>query len=94
MHLTHVVFNSSTGEFKGLPKEWQCLLQESRISRQEQEKNPWTVQEIVKFYQDGKVWDKMGALDTEPEDNGTPLQNPVSILEIRSPLSPTFTLSL
>jgi p21-activated kinase 1 len=43
VHLTHVGFNSSTGEFTGLPKEWQQLLQESGISRQEQEKNPQAV---------------------------------------------------
>ena len=63
VHLTHVGFNSSTGEFTGLPKEWQQLLQESGISRLEQEKNPQAVMEIVKFYQEGHgdVWDKMGA---------------------------------
>jgi p21-activated kinase 1 len=63
VHLTHVGFNSSTGEFTGLPKEWQQLLQESGISRMEQEKNPQAVMEIVKFYQEGggDVWDKMGA---------------------------------
>ncbi|KDQ11938.1 hypothetical protein BOTBODRAFT_96695, partial [Botryobasidium botryosum FD-172 SS1] len=64
VHLTHVGFNSSTGEFTGLPKEWQQLLQESGISRQDQEKNPQAVMEIVKFYQEGRgggeVWDKMG----------------------------------
>ena len=66
VHLTHVGFNSSTGEFTGLPKEWQQLLQESGISRQEQEKNPQAVMEIVKFYQEGPandVWDKLGAVD-------------------------------
>ncbi|KAF9240714.1 STE/STE20/PAKA protein kinase [Melanogaster broomeanus] len=63
VHLTHVGFNSSTGEFTGLPKEWQQLLQESGISRSEQEKNPQAVMDIVKFYQEGHgdVWDKMGA---------------------------------
>ncbi|KAL4250202.1 protein kinase superfamily protein [Abortiporus biennis] len=65
VHLTHVGFNSSTGEFTGLPKEWQQLLQESGISKSEQEKNPQAVMEIVKFYQEGRgeesVWDKMGA---------------------------------
>jgi p21-activated kinase 1 len=78
VHLTHVGFNSSTGEFTGLPKEWQQLLQESGISRQEQEKNPLAVMEIVKFYQEGHgdVWDKMGALDTAPEDSNGLLQNP------------------
>jgi p21-activated kinase 1 len=86
VHLTHVGFNSSTGEFTGLPKEWQQLLQESGISRQEQEKNPLAVMEIVKFYQEGHgdVWDKMGALDTAPEDNNGLLQNPVSTSEILS----------
>ncbi|KAI9464232.1 Pkinase-domain-containing protein [Boletus coccyginus] len=66
VHLTHVGFNSSTGEFTGLPKEWQQLLQESGISRSEQEKNPQAVMDIVKFYQEGHgdVWDKMGAVET------------------------------
>ena len=67
VHLTHVGFNTSTGEFTGLPKEWQQLLQESGISKSEQEKNPQAVMEIVKFYQennrgDTSVWDKMGAI--------------------------------
>ena len=66
VHLTHVGFNTSTGEFTGLPKEWQQLLQESGISKSEQEKNPQAVMEIVKFYQEGRaegsVWDKMGAI--------------------------------
>ena len=62
VHLTHVGFNSSTGEFTGLPKEWQQLLQDSGISKSDQEKNPLAVMEIVKFYQEGggDVWDKMG----------------------------------
>ena len=95
VHLTHVGFNSSTGEFTGLPKEWQQLLQESGISRQEQEKNPLAVMEIVKFYQEGHgdVWDKMGALDSAPEESPSLLQNPVSTSEIRSLLYSTFTLS-
>lgn len=67
VHLTHVGFNTSTGEFTGLPKEWQQLLQESGISKSEQEKNPQAVMEIVKFYQennrgDASVWDKMGSI--------------------------------
>ncbi|KAI0640811.1 kinase-like domain-containing protein [Trametes meyenii] len=67
VHLTHVGFNTSTGEFTGLPKEWQQLLQESGISKAEQEKNPQAVMEIVKFYQennrgDTSVWDKIGSI--------------------------------
>ena len=68
VHLTHVGFNSDTGEFTGLPKEWQQLLQESGISRQDQEANPQAVMDIVAFYQDATnnngeqdaVWKKMG----------------------------------
>ena len=90
VHLTHVGFNSSTGEFTGLPKEWQQLLQESGISRMEQEKNPQAVMEIVKFYQEGggggDVWDKMGAAPAPPprDDADSPgvLQTPVSHLAI------------
>ena len=84
VHLTHVGFNSSTGEFTGLPKEWQQLLQESGISRTEQEKNPQAVMEIVKFYQEGggDVWDKMGAAPAPPRDEadspGVP-PSPVSL---------------
>ncbi|EJU03437.1 PAK-box/P21-Rho-binding protein, partial [Dacryopinax primogenitus] len=52
VHLTHVGFNSSTGEFIGLPKEWQMLLQESGISKHEQEANPQAVMDIVQFYQE------------------------------------------
>ncbi|KAJ3491836.1 hypothetical protein NLI96_g412 [Meripilus lineatus] len=74
VHLTHVGFNSSTGEFTGLPKEWQQLLQESGISKLEQEKNPQAVMEIVKFYQEGRgdtsVWDKMGAAAAPPQTPG------------------------
>lgn len=40
VHVTHVGFDSHTGEFTGLPKEWQVLLTQSGITRQEQEKNP------------------------------------------------------
>lgn len=52
VHLTHVGFNSDTGEFTGLPREWQQLLQDSGISRQDQEANPQAVMDIVAFYQD------------------------------------------
>lgn len=88
VHLTHVGFNSSTGEFTGLPKEWQQLLQESGISKSEQEKNPQAVMEIVKFYQEtggggASVWDKMGNLAPQSQsstkqyvDDG--FSNPVS----------------
>lgn len=39
-HVTHVGFDASTGEFTGLPQEWQTLLQHSGISKVEQYQNP------------------------------------------------------
>lgn len=79
VHLTHVGFNSSTGEFTGLPKEWQQLLQESGISRSDQEKNPQAVMEIVKFYQEGQAnaWDKLGAMGDSYVSETENFQNPV-----------------
>ncbi|TIA99535.1 hypothetical protein E3P94_02121 [Wallemia ichthyophaga] len=75
VHLTHVGFNSDTGEFTGLPKEWQQLLQDSGISKQDQEANPQAVMDIVAFYQDAQnaqygvdnqVWKKMGGVPNGP----------------------------
>ncbi|OAQ34841.1 PBD-domain-containing protein, partial [Linnemannia elongata AG-77] len=67
VHLTHVGYNLDTGEFTGLPKEWQQLLQESGISKQDQAANPQAVIDIIGFYtdsQEGKqndaVWQKFG----------------------------------
>lgn len=57
VHLTHVGFNSNTGEFTGLPREWQLRLQASGISKQEQEAHPQAVQDIVAFYQDATKHD-------------------------------------
>ena len=75
VHLMHVGFNSSTGEFTGMPKEWQQLLQESGITRQEQEKNPQAVMEVVKFYQEthgDQIWDKLGNVPAQPLVPRTP----------------------
>ncbi|WFD24325.1 non-specific serine/threonine protein kinase [Malassezia equina] len=52
VHLTHVGVDASTGEFIGLPRQWQVLLQHSGITRKEQEQNPQAVMDIVAFYQD------------------------------------------
>jgi p21-activated kinase 1 len=62
VHLTHVSFDSSTSKFTGLPEEWQQLLQDSGISKSDQEKNPLAIMEVVKSYQGGggDVWDKRG----------------------------------
>lgn len=98
VHLTHVGFNSDTGEFtvsaashgacavpltsvctQGLPKEWQQLLQDSGVSKEEQAAHPQAVAEIVAFYQDATkgigaapgaeqddVWKKFGQAPPPP----------------------------
>ncbi|KAF9993401.1 signal transducing kinase of the PAK, partial [Modicella reniformis] len=64
VHLTHVGYNLDTGEFTGLPKEWQQLLQESGISKQDQAAHPQAVIDIIGFYTDSQggkqndVWKK------------------------------------
>lgn len=61
LHLQHVGFNNETGEFTGLPKEWEKILLSSGISKLDQEINPAAVIDIVQFYQDitsEKITDK------------------------------------
>ncbi|KAI9151217.1 hypothetical protein H9P43_009832 [Blastocladiella emersonii ATCC 22665] len=52
VHLTHVGYNPDTGEFTGLPPDWQALISMSGISKQEQSAHPQTVLDIIGFYQD------------------------------------------
>jgi hypothetical protein len=79
VHLTHVGFNSSAGEFTGLPKEWQQLIRDSGISKSDLEKNPLAVMEIVKFYQEGggDVWDKMGYAPAPGDSQSSPIPGTV-----------------
>lgn len=39
-HEIHVGFDPDTGEFSGLPYEWQVLLKQSGITKKEQTQNP------------------------------------------------------
>ncbi|KAL7335811.1 Serine/threonine-protein kinase PAK 3 [Mucor circinelloides] len=66
VHVTHVGFDSNTGEFTGLPREWQNLLTQSGITKQEQENNPQAVIHAIEFLQDATqqkiedgVWTKI-----------------------------------
>ncbi|CCE64169.1 hypothetical protein TPHA_0G03290 [Tetrapisispora phaffii CBS 4417] len=51
-HVHHVGIDSKTGEYTGLPEEWEKLLTSSGISKKEQQQNLQAVMDIVKFYQD------------------------------------------
>lgn len=74
VHVTHVGYDNQTGQFTGLPKEWQRLLQENGISKKEQEEHPQTMVDIMRFYEknargDDEVWHKF--------DHAYPHQQPV-----------------
>ncbi|RAR13579.1 serine/threonine-protein kinase ste20 [Stemphylium lycopersici] len=67
MHVTHVSIDNQTGEYTGLPKEWQRMLQQNGISQEEQKQHPQAVMDVVNFYKDNAekneedaIWDKMG----------------------------------
>ncbi|SCU92220.1 LAFA_0F08878g1_1 [Lachancea sp. 'fantastica'] len=51
-HVHHVGVDTKTGEYTGLPEEWERLLTSSGISKREQQQHPQAVMDIVKFYQD------------------------------------------
>ncbi|OJJ45506.1 hypothetical protein ASPZODRAFT_144135 [Penicilliopsis zonata CBS 506.65] len=75
VHVTHVGYDNQTGQFTGLPKEWQRLLQENGISKKEQEAHPQTMVDIMRFYEkntrgdsDEEVWHKF--------DHAQPLKSP------------------
>lgn len=74
-----------------MPKEWQRLLEESGITKKEQEQNPQTIMDIVTFYKDtaeGKgddvVWHKFEHAGAHT--GGNHLQN-------HGPTSPTLSMS-
>ncbi|KAJ3484724.1 hypothetical protein NLG97_g6985 [Lecanicillium saksenae] len=52
IHVTHVGYDSSTGQFTGLPKEWQRLINESGIPEKERRENPQTMVDILTFYKE------------------------------------------
>lgn len=51
-HVYHVGVDAKTGEYTGLPNEWEKLLTSSGITMKEQQQHPQAVMDIVKFYQD------------------------------------------
>lgn len=54
VHLTHVMYNDESGEFLGLPSEWEILLRESGITKQDQKSNPQAVIDVMSFYSENQ----------------------------------------
>lgn len=49
-HAVHVGFDPSTDQFVGLPPEWSKLLNSSAITKEDYERNPQAVFEVLDFY--------------------------------------------
>lgn len=99
VHLTHVGFDFESGEFTGLPREWQKLLADSGITKTEQQQHPQAVMEIVQFYQDtttkedDQVWEKLqytNGLDRSPWSGQVAYDEPGSP-KFQNPRSPPPT---
>ncbi|ORX48255.1 Pkinase-domain-containing protein [Hesseltinella vesiculosa] len=79
VHVTHVGFNQQTGEFTGLPRDWLILLQQSGISKREQQENPQAVLDVLEFYKEAKersqesVWEKIGNIHPPSRAEPPPL---------------------
>ncbi|CAO3693526.1 unnamed protein product [Rhizopus microsporus] len=61
VNVTHVGYNPQTGEFTGMPREWQILLQQSGITKKEQQQNPQAVLDALDFFKESNkdsVWEK------------------------------------
>ncbi|KAL2003676.1 hypothetical protein VTN02DRAFT_2826 [Thermoascus thermophilus] len=75
VHVTHVGYDNQTGQFTGLPKDWQRMLQESGISKKEQEQHPQTMVDIMRFYEknaaggnEEEVWHKFDHAHPQQQD--------------------------
>ena len=51
-HRVHVGFDPVNGSFTGLPVEWEKLLNTSAITKEDYQKNPQAVIEVLQFYSD------------------------------------------
>lgn len=82
IHLTHVGYDYNTGQYTGMPTEWQKILDENGITRAEQEENPDKVLAVVQFFQDrdipetseDDVWNKMR--NVAPAHQLSPAESP------------------
>ncbi|GAC72488.1 p21-activated serine/threonine protein kinase [Moesziomyces antarcticus T-34] len=52
VHQVHVGFDPISGAFTGLPEQWSKLLTTSAITREDYEKNPQAVLDVLEFYTD------------------------------------------
>ena len=89
VHMIHVGYDNETGQFTGLPKDWQRMLTDNGIPKTEQEQNPQMMYNIMETYksnfaeQDDGVWNKFdhAKLSSSPQSStgsyqATPMTTP------------------
>ncbi|KAI0997970.1 Serine/threonine-protein kinase [Podosphaera aphanis] len=91
VHVTHVGYDNHTGQFTGLPKEWQRLITDSGITRREQDENPHVLAAIVGFYKEStekageQVWDKFEYTKSSDLRSVTSPMSPPPLVNSNSP---------
>ncbi|KAJ9607232.1 signal transducing kinase of the PAK [Cladophialophora chaetospira] len=86
MHMIHVGYDNQTGQFTGLPADWQRILSDSGIPKTEQEQNPQMMMNIVETYKnnfggnDDGVWQKFdhAKLSDSPQSSTSSYRSPVT----------------
>lgn len=81
IHMIHVGYDNQTGQFTGLPKEWQRMLQDAGVKEEEQKQDPQTMTAIMNFYEknmqgDDDVWHKFDHAKPSAEAIQTGLTSP------------------
>nr|ACS91347.1 serine/threonine-protein kinase [Zymoseptoria tritici] len=79
VHVTHVGYDQETGEFTGLPKEWQRTLQANGITEQEQRKNPQAIIDVVTFFNENAGDTGSDDYTYHKFDNAHPHDSPQSL---------------
>ncbi|ORX41928.1 Pkinase-domain-containing protein [Piromyces finnis] len=74
IHIVHVGYDSKTGVFSGLPKEWELMLSRAGISKQDQEAHPNEVLKVIDFYQASAdnhedIWEKFKNAQVDKHKN-------------------------
>ncbi|VDP16422.1 unnamed protein product, partial [Soboliphyme baturini] len=65
-HTLHVGYDSQTGEFTGMPEPWKILLQQSMITKTEQQRNPQAVLDALDYFTTGNKDTKQKFLQLKP----------------------------
>ncbi|OCT53610.1 Serine/threonine-protein kinase ste20 [Cladophialophora carrionii] len=84
MHMIHVGYDNQTGQFTGLPADWQRILSDSGITKVEQDQNPQMMMNIVETYKnnlggnDDGVWQKFdhAKLSDSPQSSNSGYRSP------------------